>query len=161
MYNRDHPSSSKNILSTTRKFTSNFPTTVESGVSAGDSFSIEIVDVKGEEVYQSAALTVVEGSEDSTCIENSYKTDTKATFEEPVEKTIEGLDNCEKIIYEEKSFYDDLEVTSNLLTTFKEGWENTERKETFTVEVDEGVSYKWFHLETPAFYRFYLCKREH
>jgi hypothetical protein len=151
--NRGHTSSTKNILSTTRKFTSDFPTTIESGLSAGDSFPIDIVDVKGEEVSQSAALTFVEGFEDSTCIENSYKTGTEATFEESVGKTIEGLDNYEKIIYEKKSFYDDLEVTSNLLTAFKEDWKNMERKEIFTVEVDIGVTYKWFHLETPGGYR--------
>jgi hypothetical protein len=153
MCNRGHTSSTKNILSTTRKFTSDFPTTVESSLSAGDSFPIDIVDVKGEEVSQIAALTFLEGFEDSTHIENSHKTGTEAIFEEPVGKTIEGLDNCEKIIYEEKSFYDDLEVTSNLLTAFKEDWENMERKEIFTVEVDEGVTYKWFHLETPGDYR--------
>jgi hypothetical protein len=119
-YNRDRTSSTKNILSTTRKITSDFPTTVESGLSAGDSIPIEIVDVKGEEVSESTALSFVEGFKNPTHVENSYKTDTKATFEEPVEKTIEGLDNCEKIIYEEKSYYNDLEVTFNLLTTFKE-----------------------------------------
>jgi hypothetical protein len=158
MYSRDR-TSTKNILSTTRKFTSDFPTTVESGLSAGESFPIEIVDVEGE-VSQSAALTFAEGFEESTRIENSYETDTEATFEEPVEKTIEGLDNYEKIIYEEKSFYDELEVTSNLLTTFKEGWKNMERKEIFTVEVDVGVSYKWFHLETPGGYRLSIPEND-
>jgi hypothetical protein len=152
MYSMDR-TSTKNVVSTTKKFITNeLSSAMESSLVAGGTFPIKAVDIEGEVSTLSTATTLVSGLEESAFVEDSYETDTEESFREPVTMVIESMDGLEMVVYEEKSYYDDLEVTSNLLTTFKEGWDNLESEEVFTAVLEVPIDLKWFHIETAAGY---------